>query len=142
MLHCILYLFHSGAYNVLICNRDNLQGILYFLRTLNDLAHFESNYSSYQSKYSSIRTSIGTSYSDVTNLLENNGGSEHCRSHPKPPPPEVGVKRSKFIWSCCISNVKASRMQQHCSKYFARRPYPPPPPPPDPTVGLNIFYSN
>ena len=45
-----------------------------------------------------------------------------------PPPPTigVGVKRSKFnflrTWSCCISNYMESRMQQHGSKYFARRP--------------------
>ena len=37
-----------------------------------------------------------------------------------------GVSRSKFIffraWSCCISNLRESQMQQHGSKYFACRP--------------------
>ena len=44
-----------------------------------------------------------------------------CRS----PHPSDRVSRSKFIffrtWSCCISNYRASRMQQHGRKYFASR---------------------
>ena len=53
-------------------------------------------------------------------------------------PPGDGVNRSKFnffrAWSCCISNSRQSRMQQHGygSIYFAYRP---PPPPPPPTLG-------
>ena len=56
---------------------------------------------------------------------------------PYPPPPTHthttnpgdGVSRSKLnffrTWSCCISNLRESRMQQHCSKYFAlRHPWP------------------
>ena len=54
-----------------------------------------------------------------------------------PPPPStldmrsVGLKVNFFrTWSCCISNLRESRMQQHGSKYVASRPpYHPPPPP-------------
>ena len=43
----------------------------------------------------------------------------------------VGQKVIFFrTWSCCMSNLRESRMQQHGSKYVASRaPYPPPPPP-------------
>ena len=48
-----------------------------------------------------------------------------------------GVIRSKLNFlrtrPCCISNLRESRMQQHGSKYFARRPLPTPTP--DPGVG-------
>ena len=63
---------------------------------------------------------------------------------PNPPHHDVGVKRSKFLflrtWSCCISNQMKSRMQQHGSKYFARRT-------PPPTLGvkrskINLFWNN
>ena len=42
-----------------------------------------------------------------------------------------GIKRSKFnffsTWPCCVSNLRESRLQQHGSKYFARRhPHPRP----------------
>ena len=44
----------------------------------------------------------------------------------------LGVKRPKFNFFrtmlCCISNVRESRLQQHGSKYFARRPLPLPNP--------------
>ena len=44
------------------------------------------------------------------------------------PDPGGGVIWSKFnhenTWSCCISNKRESRMHQHGSKYFARRPQP------------------
>ena len=53
-------------------------------------------------------------------------------------PPEDGVNRSKFNFfrtlSCCISNYRESRMQQHGSKYFARRTRPHCP---DPGDGVN-----
>ena len=45
------------------------------------------------------------------------------------PPPTLGmgsINTSKIsffrTWSCCISNFRESRMQQHGSKYFASRP--------------------
>ena len=50
-----------------------------------------------------------------------------------PHDPGGGVKRSNFnifrTWSCCISNLSKSQMQQHTSKYFANKPFFPPPPP-------------
>ena len=52
-------------------------------------------------------------------------------ANPLPPKPGDGVNRSNFnffrTWSCCISNKRISQMQQHCSKYFGRRPPPLPP---------------
>ena len=60
-----------------------------------------------------------------------------------------GVSWSKFnffrTWLCYISNKRDSRMHQHGSKYFARRP-PTPPPPPDPLDGVRrskfFFFQN
>ena len=63
------------------------------------------------------------------------------------PDPGYGVNRSEFsffrTWSCCISNYRESRMQQHGSKYFARRPllHPPPPTLEMGSVGQNRTFS-
>ena len=63
------------------------------------------------------------------------------------PYPGDGVYLSKFnfyrTWSCCLSNYRESRMQQHGTKYFAcRTPYPqillPDPPPP---LGWGVYWS-
>ena len=74
-------------------------------------------------------------------------GESHCSNiianifladTPTHHPPGDGVNRSKFIffrtWSCCISNSRQSRMQQHGygSIYFAYRP------PPQPWVLRNV----
>ena len=52
-----------------------------------------------------------------------------------------GVSRSKFnffrTWSCCISNKRTSRMQQHGSKYYACRP----PPPPIPSIRMWLIVN-
>ena len=49
---------------------------------------------------------------------------------PADTPLNLGVKLPKFNFfrtvSCCISNVREPRIQQHGSKYFASRPPPPP----------------
>ena len=51
-------------------------------------------------------------------------GSEYfARRSPSPPPNHRGgVRRSNFnffrTWSCCISHLMESRMQQHGSKYI------------------------
>ena len=47
------------------------------------------------------------------------------------------TKRAKVRkMSCCISNLRESRMQQHGRKYFACRP-----PPPPPTKRSNFHFS-
>ena len=56
---------------------------------------------------------------------------------PTEPPPTVPGGRYVKInffrkWSCCVSNLREARMQQHGSKYFACRT----PPPPPTTLGL------
>ena len=60
------------------------------------------------------------------------------RCLPPRPDPGDGVSRSKFnffrTWSCCISKLRESRMQQRGSKYFARRP--PPTPTYTPTLSM------
>ena len=55
-------------------------------------------------------------------------GRKHFARRP-PARPWGWVQKVSFFrtWSCCISNLRHSRMQQHGSKYFVRRPLPPPP---------------
>ena len=61
-------------------------------------------------------------------------GSKTCAG-----PPEMmgsNVKIHFFrTWSCCISNSRESRMQQHGRKYFGREP----PPTPSNPGGQNYF---
>ena len=59
---------------------------------------------------------------------------------PLPPTPPQQQQKIR-TWSCCISNKRYSRMQQHGSKYFARRP-PSPPDPRDQMVKIQRFCNN
>ena len=65
----------------------------------------------------------------------------HPPQFPHPHDPGGGVKRSNFnifrTWSCCISNLSKSQMQQHTSKYFANKPLSRPRPL-DPVGGVKI----
>ena len=59
-----------------------------------------------------------------------------CPQTPHPPMGSIGQNSTFFrTWSCCISNLRESQMQQHRTKYFACRP--PSPPPSNPGDGVN-----
>ena len=68
--------------------------------------------------------------------------ADHIPPTPTPPPPPTPDPwvRSKFkifrAWPCCISNLKESRMQQHGSKYFARKFSPRP----QHIAGIELYY--
>ena len=85
------------------------------------------------------QNSFFSEYGQTSNHIKGNNACSNTVANilpvnPSPPDPGGGVKRSKFYffrtWSCCISNYRELRMQQHDSKYFAHRP-----PPLNPGVG-------